>query len=81
MALEKAKTHTPRRTIPPFLITLRVAGKNFHNCMMVSGAGANIMPWEVCKALNLPIADSPDGITQLDDTPIKVVEMIHNLRI
>lgn len=39
------------------------------------------MPFEVCKALNLPIAKSPEGITQLDDKPIKVVGMIHNLRI
>lgn len=74
MVLEKAKTYMPRRAIAPFLITLRVAGKNLHNCMMDSGARANIMPYEVCKELNLPIAESPDGITQLDDTPVKVVE-------
>lgn len=81
MTLEEAKTHTPRRAIPPFLITVRVAGKKLHNCMMDSSAGANIMPWEVCKALNLPITESPDGITKLDNTPVKVVGMIHNLRI
>lgn len=39
------------------------------------------MPYEVCKALHLPIAESPDGITQLDSTLVKVVGMVHNLRI
>lgn len=81
MALDKAQTYTPRKAIPPCLITLRLVGKNLQNCMMDSDASANIMPYEVCKALNLLVAESPDGITQLDNTPVKVVWMIQNLRI
>lgn len=81
MTLDKAQTYTPRKAIPPFLITLRVAETNLHNCMMDSDTRANIMPYEVCKALNLPIAESSNGVTQLDSTPVKVVGMIHNLRI
>lgn len=81
MALDKAQTYTPSKTIPPLLVTMRVFGKNLPNCMMDSGVGANIMPLEICQALNLPIAKIPQGITQLDEMPIRVVEMIHNLRI
>lgn len=77
----KAQTYTLRKAIPPFLIKLRVIGKNMHNCMMDFDVGANIMPYEVCKALKLPIAESPNRITQLDSILVKVVGMIHNLRI
>lgn len=81
MVLDKAKTYTPSKTIPPFLVTMRVAGKTLHNCMMDSGAGVNIMPYKICQALNMSIVESPQGITQLDETPIRVVGMIHDLRI
>lgn len=79
MALDKAKTYTSKKAIPPFLVTLRVVGKNLHNCMMDLGVGANIMLYEVCKALHLPIVESLDGITQLDNT--LMMGMIHNLHI
>ena len=79
MALDEANTYTPKKAIPPFLTTLGVVGKNLHNCMMDSGAGANITPYKVCKALNFPIVESLDEITQLDNTLVKVMGMIHNL--
>ena len=63
MALDKAMAYMPKKAIPPFLITLRVVGKNLHNCMMDLGVEANIMPYKVCKALHLPIAESPNIIT------------------
>lgn len=81
MPLDKTWTYTSKKSIPSFLITLRVAGKNLHNYIMDSGDGANIMSYEVYKALNLPIAKSSNGITQLDNTLMKLVGMIHNLRI
>lgn len=29
---------------PPFLLTLRIAGRNLHNYMVDSGAAGNVMP-------------------------------------
>lgn len=81
MVLNKAQTYIPKKAITPFLVTLRVAEKHLHNYMMESGASTNIISYEVCKALNLPIVEIPNGITQLDSTPMKVVGMIHNLHI
>lgn len=55
MMLDKTHNYTPKKAIPSFLITLRVYRKNLHNCMMDSSVGSNIISYEVCKALNLPI--------------------------
>lgn len=62
--------------LPPLLITLRIAGKNLHNCLVDGGVGGNVMPYETCKKLNLPIVQSPKKVTQLDKTKVRVVGMV-----
>lgn len=62
--------------IPPLLITLKIAGKNLHNCLVDGGAGGNIMPYETCKKLNLSIVESPKKVTQLDKIEVRVVGMV-----
>lgn len=49
--------------------------------MMDFDVKVNIMPYEVYKALNLPIVESLEGITQLDNTLVKIFNMVHNLYI
>jgi len=44
---------------PPFLLTIRLCGKNIHNCMVDSGASANVMPLGICKTLGLTPANLP----------------------
>ena len=47
--------------IPPFLLTFEVFNKNLHNCLVDSGASSNVMPFYICKKLNI--------------VPLKVINM------
>lgn len=33
---------------PPFLLSLRICGKNLHKCLVDSGASGNAMPYSIC---------------------------------
>lgn len=42
-----------RPETPPFLTTIRIFGKNLHNCLLDLGASTNVMPLAICKALDI----------------------------
>ena len=45
---DRSNSHTP-----PFILTFEIFNKNFHNCLVDSGASSNIMPYSVCLKLNI----------------------------
>jgi hypothetical protein len=45
---EKSSSHTP-----PFLLTFEIYNINVHNFLVDSGASSNVMPYFVCKKLNV----------------------------
>lgn len=49
--------------------------------MLDSGAVGNVMPFEICKKLNLPLTTSPKKVTQVDKIEVKVIEMLPNTQI
>ena len=60
------------RTVP-FLLTFEIFNHNVHNCLVDSGASANVMPLLVCKRINGLPKPSDGNIIQLDRTTVKVV--------
>lgn len=44
---------------------------------MVDGsAQGNVMPYETCKKLKLPIVESPKKVTHLDKLEVRVIGMV-----
>ena len=52
-----------------------------HNCLVDSGASANVMPLSVCKRINKKPKPSNGKIIQLDRTTIKVVGEMEDMLI
>jgi predicted aspartyl protease len=50
----------------PFLLTFEIFNRNVHNCLIDSGASSNVMPYSVCKKLNLEPQIIKTKIIQLD---------------
>ena len=51
---------------PPFLLTFEICNHKVHNCMIDSGALKNVMPYSVCKKLNVVPVPCDTSIVQLD---------------
>ena len=39
--------------IPPFLLSIRIYGKNLHNCLIDLGASCNVMPFSIAQRLGV----------------------------
>jgi len=64
---DKPNSHTPS------LLTFEVFNKNFHNCLVDSGAPLNIMPYLVCLNLNITPEKFVVQIVQLDRRKVKIL--------
>jgi hypothetical protein len=64
---------SPRKNVPPFLLTFKIFNRNVHNCMVDSGASSNVMPLSVCQNINAEVKPSDLKIIQLDITNVTVV--------
>ena len=73
---DRSISHTP-----PFILTCEIYNKNFHNCLIDSGASSNIMPKSVCANLNINPQSSHVHIVQLDITKVEVVGEINYVSI
>jgi len=63
---------------PPFILTLRIFGKNLHNFLVDLGASINVMPLSVYQVLGLSPAKSLNKVTQLDKFEVNVTgELTH----
>lgn len=45
--------------IPPLLITLRIDRKNLHNYLVDGSAARNVITYETCNKIRLPIIENP----------------------
>lgn len=45
--------------IPPLLITLRIARKNLHNYLVDGSVARNVITYETCNKIRLPIIENP----------------------
>ena len=39
--------------VPPFLLRIRIYGKNLHNCLIDSGASCNVIPLSIAQRLGV----------------------------
>lgn len=58
---------------PPFLLSLRICGKNLHNCLVDSSALGNIMPYSICQKLGLKSVHANSKVVQLDKIEVNVI--------
>ena len=56
----------------PFLLTFGIFNRNVHNCLVDSRASSNVLPYSVCKKLNVEPHMSKTKIIQLDRSNVKV---------
>jgi hypothetical protein len=62
-----------RSQIPPFLLTFETINQNVHNSLVDSGASSNVMPYSICKKLNVEPQVCNKKIIQLDRSHVKVL--------
>lgn len=68
-----------RLETPPFLLTIRMFGKNLHNYLLDSRASTNVMPFTVCQALGITPTPSNSKVTQLDKNEINLVGELNRI--
>jgi len=72
----RSRSHTP-----PFLLTYEIFNKNFHNCLVDSGASSNILQKSICAKLNIQPQKSVVRIVQLDRSQLKVIGKLNQVTI
>lgn len=72
----RSKSHTP-----PFLLTYEIFNKNFHNCLVDSGASSNILPKTICAKLNVQPQKFAVRIVQLDRSQVEVIGELNRVTI
>ena len=70
-----------RSHTPPFLLAYKVFNKNFHNCLVDSGAASNILPKSICAKLNVQPQKSIVRIVQLDQSQVEVISELNQVTI
>ena len=58
---------------PPFFLTFEIFNQKVHNCLVDSGASSNVMPYSVCKKLNVEPQICKTNTIQLDISHGKVL--------
>lgn len=58
---------------PIFLLSLRICGKNLHNCLIDLRASRNIIPYSICRKLGLQPVRANRKVVQLDKIEINVI--------
>lgn len=61
----------------PFLLTLKVFGKNLHNYLIDSGASINVMPLAICHELGLTLEMSNHKVTHTEENVVGELTNIH----
>ena len=70
-----------RYQTPPFLLTLEISNQNVHNCLVDSRASSNVIPYSVCKKLNIEPQIRKPKIIQLDRSHVKVYGELNHVLI
>ena len=67
--------------VPPFLLSIRIYGKNLHNFLIDLGSSCNIMPLSITKSLGVSPQPSNQVVIQLDKTKVKVINVLKDVQI
>jgi hypothetical protein len=68
-------------SVPPFLLTFKVFNRNLHNYLLYSEASSNIIPFSICKKLNVIPLKTDKHVIQLDRTQVKVMGELKDVMI
>lgn len=66
--------------VPPFLLSIKIYGKNLHNCLIDSGASCNMMPLSIAQRLGVNPQPSNRIVIQLDKTEVKVIGVLKDVQ-
>lgn len=64
---------------PPFLLSLRIFGKNLQNYLVDSRASRNIIPYSICQKLRFLPVRANSKVVQLDKTEVNVIEELKDV--
>ena len=67
--------------VPPFLLSIRIYGKNLHNFLIDSGASCNVIPLSIAQRLGVNPQPSNRMVIQLDKIEVKVIGVLKDVRI
>ena len=59
--------------VPPFFLSIKLYGKNPHNCLIDSEASCNVMPLSIAQNLGVTPQTSNKIVIQLDKMEVKVI--------
>ena len=62
-----------RSQTPYFLLTFEIFNHNVHNCIIDLGASSNMIPYSICKKLNVEPQICKTKIIQLDRSHVKAL--------
>jgi hypothetical protein len=66
---------------PPFYISLQMNNKSLNNCMLDSGAGANVMALKVMRQLGLEVTRPYRNVCGIESKAIPTYGVIENLKV
>ena len=67
--------------VPPFLLSIRIYGKNLHNFLIDLGASCNVMPLSIAQRLGVNPQPSNRVVIQLDKKEVKLIDVLKDVRI
>ena len=72
----KSRPHTP-----PFLLTFKIFNQNVYNCLVDSRSSLNVIPYSICKKLNVEPQICKTKIIQLDRSHVMVLGKLKDVLI
>ena len=67
--------------VPPFLLSIRIYGKNLHNFLIDLGASCNVIPLSIAQRLGVNPQPSNQVVIHLDKIKVKVIGVLKDVRI
>ena len=65
--------------ITPFLLSIKIYGKNLHNCLIDLGASCNVIPLSIVQRLGVNPQPSNRVVIQLDKIEVKVIDVLKDV--
>jgi hypothetical protein len=66
---------------PPFFMTLEMNGKNLNNCMLDTGASANMMSLKVMRQVGLKVTRPYINVCGFESKSIPTHEVVENVEV
>ena len=65
--------------VPPFLLSIKIYGKNIHNYLINSRASCNVMPLSIVQRLGVSTQPSNQIVIHLDKIEVKVIGVLKDV--